>query len=184
MKILYKTLMLATIIGIICFSSSCKDAPDKPVEKIEDNQFEEVPLISHSDFKAIWEQIDKLWERRDPELIPTVYAEEFVRVSPSGTSTNIEELTKEFNLITSAYPDMQLNLDDYTIKDNTIVVYWSVDGTFSGELLGVKGNGKPFQDLKGISLFTFKDGKIAKDDSYWNTLELFTQTGYSIMEKK
>lgn len=172
------------IICIVMVFTNCKETTATQTEVVEETLIEEVAEISHSDFKGIWEQVDALWERRDPELIPTVYADEFTRVSPSGTSTNVEELTNEFNLINGAYPDMQLNLDDYIINDNVVVVNWSVDGTFSGELLGIKGNGKPFQDLKGITVFTFKEGKVVKDDSSWNALELFLQTGYEVVEKQ
>lgn len=163
---------------------SCRDVPKQSENEIAIQQSveEEEPVITHSDFKGIWEQIKNLWERRDPEIIPTIYAKTFERISPSGTSTNVEELTAEFNVINNAYPDMKLSLDDYAIDDNTILVYWSASGTFTGELLGTKGNGKPFKNLKGISILTFEKGKIVKDDSYWNALEVFSQAGYKMIE--
>ncbi|GAA3568256.1 ester cyclase [Snuella lapsa] len=138
--------------------------------------------ITDTDFKALWDKVDLLWEKRDTALIHTVFANDFIRVSPGGTSSSAAELANEFNIINGAYPDMELHLVRYDIRGNMVVIHWSVDGTFTGELIGVKGNGKPFKGLSGITVFTIKDGKVVRDDSSWNTLELFIQTGYDIVD--
>lgn len=164
---------------------SCKEKEQEQVPP-EIKVIEEVdgtPEMTHSNFKAIWETIKLLWESRDTELIPSVYAKEFVRVSPFGTVRTIEELSKEFEMMTGAYPDMKLVLDDYLITDNVAVMYWSASGTFTGELMGIKGNGQPFKNIKGITVLTFKGNRVEKDDSTWNALEMFQQTGYKIVEE-
>lgn len=185
MKTSIRFILLSIMTFIVFVNFACKE--EKQVEPVAEIKVMEdangTPEITHSDFKAIWETIKLLWESRDKELISSVYADEFVRISPSGTSKNATELAKEFELITVAYPDMKLVLDDYTIHGNEVVIYWSANGTFSGELMGVQGNGKPFENIKGITVLTFQGNKVAKDDSYWNALEMFMQTGYKIVEE-
>ncbi|MBJ6369791.1 ester cyclase [Snuella sedimenti] len=175
-SILYTLLYVAAF--FVLFIVGCKEQ-EKSSDVVTEPMVEE---ITDADFKTLWEKVDVLWEKRDPALIHTVFADDFVRISPGGTSSNAEELTNEFSIINKAYPDMVLHLNRYDITGNMVITHWLVDGTFTGELIGIKGNDKPFKDLSGITVFTIKEGKVVRDDSSWNTLELFLQTGYDIVE--
>ena len=138
--------------------------------------------VTDEGFKALWEKMDALWEQRDPALINTAYADNFVRISPGGTSKSVEELTNELNAVATAFPGLKLNLVRYDIRGDMVSVHWTVDGNFTGEMAGLKGNGKPYS-VKGITVITVKNGKITKDDSYWDTFAVFAQTGgYAIVE--
>jgi len=175
MKHLTKTLLAFFAIALI---TSCTE----PAPQVETEPAETPAAMSDADFQELWTRIDALWEQKDPALIGTVFAENFTRVTPGGTITNADELTNELNVITGAYPDMTLDLVKHDIKDNMVVMHWTVNGTFSGELLGVQGNGNAFTKLRGVSIITVENGMIVNDDSYWNTLDLFMQTGYEIEE--
>ena len=159
------------------FTFGCKEQPKEEPIEVERSETE----LSETDFKNLWDRADELWEQKDPDLIESVYASNFNRISPGGTSTNVAELSEELEAIKNAYPDMTLDLERYEILGDKVVVHWSVDGTFTGELGGVKGNGEPFKDITGVSIFTIENGKIVKDDSYWDTFAIFGQTGYTIV---
>lgn len=182
MKTLFNFNIMLLLTGLVFINSACKETPKEEIEQVK--TVEVVNEISDTDFKALWEKIDLMWEKRAPELINNVYADNFTRISPGGKSTSGAELVSEFNAINGAYPDMILNLDDYYIRGNIVVVNWSADGTFSGELIGVKGNEKPFKAISGITVLTIEDGKVVKDDSSWNALEIFLQTGYKITSQE
>ncbi len=162
----------------LLFTYGCKDQPKKEEIEVDNSETE----LSEADFKDLWDRADALWEKKDPNLIGSVYADNFTRISPGGTSKSAEELSQELAAINNAYPDMTLDLERYEILGDKVIVHWSVDGTFTGELAGVKGNGKAFNDIVGVSIFTIEDGKIVEDDSYWDTFAIFGQTGYSIVE--
>ncbi len=155
---------------------ACKEAP-KPAEHEEKAP---TAVFGDTEFQALWEKVDLLWEKRESGLVNTVYAEDFIRISPAGKSTSVEELSNEMNAIIGAYPNMTLELERYDIRGNMVIVHWSVDGTFTGELAGVQGNGKPFSNVVGVSIITVENGKIVKDDSYWDTFAVFAQAGYTI----
>ena len=156
----------------------CKEAP-------KDAEAEETPAaieFTDADFNTLWEKVNALWEQRDPALIHTVYADNFVRISPGGTSTSAEELTNELNAVGVAFPGLKLNLERYDICGDLVSTHWSVEGNFTGEMAGLKGNGKPYKVI-GVSVIIVEDGKIVKDDSYWDTFAVFAQTGgYAIVE--
>jgi len=155
----------------------CKETPKEAVD-------EETPAmtqISDAEFDALWAKEKALWETQDPALIHTVFADNFKRISPGGTSTSDEELTNELNAIRVAFPGLSLNLERYDICGNMVSIHWSVSGDFTGEIAGLKGNGKPYKVI-GISVVFIEDGKIVKDDSYWDTFAVFAQTeGYKIV---
>lgn len=156
----------------------CKEAPKEA--EVED--VVAVTGITDSEFNSLWEKVDALWEQRDSAQIHGVYADEFIRISPGGTSTSIEELTNELNAVGIAFPGLKLNLLSYDICGNMVSTHWSVEGDFTGKIAGLIGNGNPYS-VKGISVITVEGGKIIKDDSYWDTYAVFAQTGgYAIVE--
>lgn len=166
------------LIFFALFVLNCKEA----VKEVEVEQIEPKTEITDATFTALWEKVDALWEQRDPALIHTVYADDFIRISPGGTSKSSEELTNELNAVGTAFPGMTLNLVRYDICGDMVSIHWTVDGDFTGEVAGIKGNGKPYS-VKGITVVTVKDGKIVKDDSYWDTYAVFAQTGdYAIVK--
>jgi len=159
------------------FILNCKEA----VKEAEIEEIEAKVELTDAMFNSLWEKVDALWEQRDPALINTVYADDFIRISPGGTSRSSEELTNELSAVGTAFPGMTLNLVRYDIRGDMVSVHWSVDGNFTGEIAGLKGNGKPY-GVKGITVIIVKDGKIVKDDSYWDTYAVFAQAGgYSIV---
>lgn len=173
---LKKSLLFIALSTFLIFG--CKDAPKEEV--IEETA--EVTALTDADFNTLWKKIDALWEQRDPALIHTVYADSFTRAATGGTSTSAKELTNELNAVGEAFPGMTLNLVSYNIGGNMVSVIWTVDGNFTGEIAGLKGNGKPYS-VKGITVLTIEDGKVVNDDSYWDTFAVFAQTGgYAIVE--
>ena len=170
---------LTSVLVLLCVMllMSCKEMHDEHNDDIDD-----ASALTEVEFEALWEKIDALWEQKDSSLAANVYAESFTRISPGGTSKSYDELANEINAINAAYPDMTLDLESYDLCGNMAVVHWSVNGTFTGELGGIKGNGMPFSDLTGVSIIFVENGKIVKDDSYWDTFSVFAQAGYSISE--
>ncbi len=156
----------------------CKEAP-------KEAEVEEAPAVAEltdEGFKALWEKVDALWEQRDSALINTVYADNFTRTATGGTSTSVEELSNELKAVGVAFPGLKLGLERYDIRGDMVSVIWTVSGDFTGDQAGLTGNGKPYS-IKGISVITVEDGKIVKDDSYWDTFAIFAQTGgYTIVE--
>jgi len=173
---LNKSFLFVALCAVLVLS--CKETP----KETEDVESTTVTELTDASFNELWQNVDALWEQRDPALIHTVYADSFIRISPGGTSTSDQELTNELNAVGTAFPGLKLNLLRYDICGNMASVHWSVSGDFTGEIAGLTGNGKPYEVI-GITVITVADGKIVKDDSYWDTFAVFAQTGgYAIVE--
>jgi predicted ester cyclase len=65
------------------------------------------------------------------------------------------------NWLQNAVSEIDITVDDLIGEDNRVVVYRTLRGVHVGDLFGVPGTGRKFTGT-AISLFTFKDGKIAE----------------------
>lgn len=185
MERLHQFSILWLFAGLILLLNSCNDQPERKekesaiVEKIDvDTQFND------EDFKGLWKNVKALWEKRQDSIVHKVYADEFIRVSPAGEFTNAEELSQELQAIEGAYPDLSLDMKSYDLCEDKVIVIWTVSGTFTGELMGLKGNGAKFKNKEGITIFTLVDGKVVDDRSYWDSFMILRDVGYQIKPGK
>lgn len=179
MKKIYQFSVLWLFAGLLFLLNGCKDQPEmKEKEKIAVEEVE--TQLNDEGFKDLWQNIEALWEQRQDSLVYEVYADNFVRVSPAGKFTNTEELSQELQAIERAYPDLSLDMQSYDLCGDKAIVVWTVSGTFTGELSGLKGNGTEFKDKEGITILTIMDGKVIDDRSYWDSFMILRDAGYQI----
>lgn len=67
-------------------------------------------------------------------------------------------------------------VDAYRGSSEAGAVEWTWHGQHTGELLGVPAAGKTTQ-TRGVSVFTFKDGRITSQHDYWNAAAALRQLG-------
>ena len=53
---------------------------------------------------------------------------------------------------------------------------WVMIGTHDGDGAGMPATGKPYR-IRGVSVGTLRDGKIAQNRDYWNMAEFLVQIG-------
>jgi len=75
------------------------------------------------------------------------------------------------------FPDLSTNVKRCTPAENTATVEWTYTGTHqNGELFGVEAGGKEVQ-VSGITILTFKDDKVIREDGIVDNLALAMQIG-------
>jgi steroid delta-isomerase-like uncharacterized protein len=67
-------------------------------------------------------------------------------------------------------------VDAYAGDGNGGAVEWSWQAKHASNFLGVPAKGKE-TDVKGVSILTFKNGKIASQHDYWNANAALRQLG-------
>ena len=78
----------------------------------------------------------------------------------------------------SAAPDFSMNVENVTENGDKVTVFWSAQGTHTGQGLGVKPTRKQVS-MRDKTVFLFKNGKVVEA---WNSeyrQELFRQLGVS-----
>lgn len=81
----------------------------------------------------------------------------------------------------TAVPDMNVTANDISIKDGKAYYYWTSKGTNTGNFGEQPPTGKS-STLNGFAVLTFdKEGKIMKEESYYDNLEIFKAWGYELV---
>jgi predicted ester cyclase len=116
----------------------------------------------------------RAWEAMDnPDLIDEVYASDLVWHEPDRDIHGIEEAKQMISLYKSAFPDMNVTLEDQIAEGDKVVTRGSIRGTHQGE---TEEFGPPTgQQIEGtlITISRIEGGMIVEDwDSYDNLTTL------------
>ena len=87
-----------------------------------------------------------------------------------------EVLKRTVNLYRTAFPDVQITVDDVIAADDKVVLRWHTEGTHRGELAGLAPTGA-HGSVTGMSIDRWKDGKVVEAWAEWDNLGLARQLG-------
>jgi steroid delta-isomerase-like uncharacterized protein len=76
----------------------------------------------------------------------------------------------------TAFPDMDLKVEDQIAEGDKVVTRWSARGTHQGELMGIPPTGKEARTT-GITIDRIANGQIVETWTNWNQLSLLQQLG-------
>ncbi len=74
------------------------------------------------------------------------------------------------------FPDLTITVNETTEAGEKVLVRWTARGTHSGTFMGQAPTGKQAR-VDGISVSTFRNGKIVEDWTQWDALGLLQQLG-------
>lgn len=76
----------------------------------------------------------------------------------------------------TAFPDVQMTVDDVIASGDKVVLRWHSEGTHRGELAGLAPTGT-HGSVTGISIDRWRDGKIVEAWVEWDNMGLARQLG-------
>ena len=135
--------------------------------------------MTEQDVKVLVDKGMKIYNTGDMALIPEVYAPEVV-YHVSGNPGDIighDGIKKWVEFVRIAYPDFSLTPDETIVQGDNVVTIWTMAGTNTGPRGTVPPTGKKYR-VKAISFSYMKDGKVVKQITVYDALELMTQLGY------
>jgi steroid delta-isomerase-like uncharacterized protein len=114
-------------------------------------------------------ELDKLDELVAPNVVHhdpyDPYAEE-----------GLEGLKRSIELNRTAFPDIEITVEDQVAEGDKVVTRWTAAMTHKGELGGVKPSGKRVT-MRGTTIERFEDGKVVEAWRSMDTLGLLRQIG-------
>lgn len=111
------------------------------------------------------------------EVLGELYAPNYVNhIAPFGLKKTAEGVKKLIKEQITAFPDWHISVDYWLQQGNTHIVKWTLEGTHTGEYLGVKATGKRFK-ITDVDIETIVDGKITEHDGAEDMLSLLQQIG-------
>jgi steroid delta-isomerase-like uncharacterized protein len=87
-----------------------------------------------------------------------------------------EVFKRTVQMYRSAFPDVQITVDDVIATGDKVALRWHSEGTHRGELEGLAPTGVR-GTVTGISIDQWKDGKVAESWTEWDNLGLARQLG-------
>jgi steroid delta-isomerase-like uncharacterized protein len=70
-----------------------------------------------------------------------------------------------------AFPDLTLSCDEALVQGDRAALFWTVRGTHEGKLMNIPPTGRRVE-VRGVSLLTVKNGKIARALYIWDVAGL------------
>ena len=107
----------------------------------------------------------------DELIAPTCVASLAGIAEPLHGPQALKQTAQVYN---TAFPDLQVTVDDMTCEGDKVVVRWTAQGTHKGELMSLAPTGKRLK-ATGIDIFRITNGKIVAIWGQFDVLSILKQ---------
>ncbi len=121
---------------------------------------------------------EEIWNKGNLSVADQIFATNYVHHDPSTPDfgRGPESEKKRATLYRTAFPDLQLAIEDLVAEGDRVVTRWTARGTHRGELRGIAPTGKQFT-VTGISIARISGGKLVEGWVNWDAQGLMEQLG-------
>ncbi|WP_297702761.1 ester cyclase [uncultured Eudoraea sp.] len=125
--------------------------------------------------------IDSCWNDQNVSELNELVSKNFVRMlNGIKVAGNENEMAAHMNVFFTGFPDLKIQYSDAHIEGNKIFMNWECTGSNTGVFGEMRATGKKVK-IQGIShLYFTEEGKLYKEDVYYNELDLLQQLGYTL----
>jgi len=88
----------------------------------------------------------------------------------------LEGMKESHTLMSKAFPDMQVKLEDIVAEGDKVACRWTATATHKGEFMGMAATGKQVT-VTGIHIDRIAGGKIVESWNYSDMMEVMQQLG-------
>lgn len=137
--------------------------------------------MSTEDNKALAGRlIEEVWNQGNVALIDELYAASFTHHDPDFPMFQSREGYKQWvSEARTAFPDLQLTMDDMIAEGDQVVTRWTFRGTNTGAMetpMHIPATGRPVT-ITGITIYRFAGGKVAQDWHQGDIMGFMQQLG-------
>ena len=128
--------------------------------------------------KAVARAVFDAFNSGDVDALDDVVAADAVDHDPYNPyrEEGAEGLKKVIGMYRSAFPDLEIKVEDQIAEGDKVVTRWTGTGTHQGELMGAAPTGKS-STVTGIGIDRIENGKIVEAWSNWDALGMMQQLG-------
>jgi len=121
--------------------------------------------------------------RRDIDAALQLCSDDFfLEVVPfSNRIDGKEKVRNHLERLSEGFPDNVAVREAITVGDDLVVSLWRLRGTMRGRFLGMAPTGRTI-DVPMISVFPFKDGKLAAERIFYDVATFCREAGLPIPE--
>jgi steroid delta-isomerase-like uncharacterized protein len=116
---------------------------------------------------------DEVWNKRRREAIGEMMASNAV-VHDGNETSGPEAFYQFFDRISSAFPNIRVEVTDTIAEGNKLCVRWVSEATHTGDGLGFPATGRRIK-VTGISILCVEQGKFVEAWQNWDMLGMMEQ---------
>jgi steroid delta-isomerase-like uncharacterized protein len=116
--------------------------------------------------------------RRNIDAVDEIYASGFVGHDPAMPEDvrGVEGAREFYGMYQSAFPDVQITIEEQVAEGDTVATRWTARGTHQGELLGVPPSGNRVE-VAGVTISRIEGGKVAEEWDNYDALGMMQGIG-------
>jgi steroid delta-isomerase-like uncharacterized protein len=121
---------------------------------------------------------EEVWGKHNLDVVDELVVPEVVEHNPAvpGQGRGREGFRQTVAMALSAFPDMQITIEDLVAEGDKVVVRWMGRGTHRGEFIGILPTNKQVTPA-GIDIWRYEGGKRVESWRQWDLLGLMQQLG-------
>jgi steroid delta-isomerase-like uncharacterized protein len=128
--------------------------------------------------ELIRDLVTEVWNRRNYDRISELIHAEYVLHEASSPleTRGIDGFTKRTEMFHTAFPDLELRIEDLLMDGDRVVLRWTAQGTHEGNLLGIPATGATMM-VPGMTIYQIEDGSVRESWEVSDMLGLREQLG-------
>jgi len=120
--------------------------------------------------------VEKVINNGDYSVLGDFIQPNYIYRTPDQELHGPEALKDLFIAYRTAFPDLNIKIDDLVVADDKAVISFTLTGTHEGDLMGITATGKQVK-VHGMLLSRFEDGKIVEEWEILDMLAMLQQLG-------
>ena len=122
-------------------------------------------------YKYVWGEFFK----GDTSIVNEKYfTEDVVIITPEGNLVGVEAVKNFYLNYFLGFSEVKFTIVDAFGQGDKIVKYWNFKGTHTGDFFGIPASGNKL-DLSGTTLVSIKNGKIAREQDFFDYASMLNQ---------
>jgi len=120
--------------------------------------------------------VDAVINRGDDSAMRELVHPKYLYRAPNQELRGRDALKVFFNTYRKGLPDLNVSIDDLVASGDKVVISITLNGTHTGDLMGIPATGKPLS-VHGMVISRLEDGQIVEEWEILDMLGLVQQLG-------
>ena len=124
-----------------------------------------------------WEVVD------NPDLVDEIYAADLIWHEPDQDIQGSEEAKQFIAMYRTAFPDLNVSVEDAIAEGEKVVTRWTARGTHQGEIEEFGPPTGKHVEFEGLTLHRIEGGKIVEEWERYDNLSVMQQLGLALEQQ-
>lgn len=117
---------------------------------------------------------EEVWNQKRLETVDELVTDDSVAHSEAGNTASPPAFKHFHGEFLTAFPDIQVHIEDTISEGDNAVVRWRAEGTHRGPWRGAPATHRPVC-IRGMTWFRYENGKLAEAWDSWSPAALLLQ---------